>query len=371
MARRGDGVYRRNRTWWLDFLHQGKRHTVRIGKNITRTVAGEIAVTKRGQILKGEIGIGRKRKDLLFEKAAEIFLDWIKANRRPKTHQSYSECAKQLGQSFNGKKLGEIAPFLVEKHKKKRVDAGRRVSANRELSCLHAIFNRCRDWGKYEGENPVEKVKLLKEPKSRVRYLESAEEAKLLEHATEPRLRTIILAGIHAGLRIASEALTLRRQSVSLERGSWGQWGFLAVEAAYAKSGSTRTIPLNSTLHNAFADYFRATGEHGDFVFANKEGRPYRSARSAFRTACKNASLKGVTPHTLRHTFASRLVMAGVDLRTVQELGGWASLRMVERYSHLSPSHRAEAIERIASKNFTTLFTTPGEEQENVKPVTT
>jgi site-specific recombinase XerD len=106
-------------------------------------------------------------------------------------------------------------------------------------------------------------------------------------------------------------------------------------------------------------------------VFANKEGRPYRSARSAFRTACKNASLKGVTPHTLRHTFASRLVMAGVDLRTVQELGGWASLRMVERYSHLSPSHRAEAIERIASKNFTTLFTTPGEEQENVKPVTT
>jgi site-specific recombinase XerD len=71
-------------------------------------------------------------------------------------------------------------------------------------------------------------------------------------------------------------------------------------------------------------------------------GRPFRSVRSAFRTACKN--------DTLRHTFA--LVMAGVDLRTVQELGGWASLRMVERYSHLSPSHRAEAIERIASKNF-------------------
>ena len=50
--------------------------------------------------------------------------------------------------------------------------------------------------------------------------------------------------------------------------------------------------------------------------------------------------------------------MAGVDLRTVQELGGWASLRMVERYSHLSPSHKAEAIERLAS-NFPTLFTTP------------
>src|SRR5947209_3191428 len=157
MARRGDALYLLNRTWWLDFIHEGKRHAVRIGKNISRTVAGEIAVTRRGQILKGEVGIGRKRKDLPFEKATEIFLEW-----------------------------------------------------------------------------------------------------KLLEQATERRLRTIIHAGLHAGLRIASEALTLRRQSVSLERGSWGRWGFLAVEAAYAKSGKTRTIPLNSILHDAFADYFKA-----------------------------------------------------------------------------------------------------------------
>ena len=60
----------------------------------------------------------------------------------------------------------------------------------------------------------------------------------------------------------------------------------------------------------------------------------------------------------LRHTFASRLAMAGVDPRTIQELGGWASLEMVQRYTHLSPTHKAEAVERIAS-NSPTLFTTP------------
>ena len=54
-----------------------------------------------------------------------------------------------------------------------------------------------------------------------------------------------------------------------------------------------------------------------------------------------------MTPHTLRHTFASRLVMAGVDLRTVQELGGWQTLAMVERYAHLSPAHKAQAVERL------------------------
>jgi site-specific recombinase XerD len=85
---------------------------------------------------------------------------------------------------------------------------------------------------------------------------------------------------------------------------------------------------------------------------------PYRSIRSTFEDACARAKLADVGPHTLRHTFASRLAMAGVDLRTIQELGGWATLKMVERYAHLSPKHKAEAVERIA-ENFPTEITTP------------
>jgi hypothetical protein len=52
--------------------------------------------------------------------------------------------------------------------------------------------------------------------------------------------------------------------------------------------------------------------------------------------------------------------MAGVDLRTIQELGGWAPLKMVERYAHISPGHKLDAVGRIAS-NFPTLFTTPAD----------
>jgi site-specific recombinase XerD len=82
------------------------------------------------------------------------------------------------------------------------------------------------------------------------------------------------------------------------------------------------------------------------------------------------AKLAEVTIHTLRHAFASRLAMAGVDLRTIQELGGWSNLEMVQRYSHLSPSHKAEAVEKIA-QNFTTLFTTPEEERLAVNDANT
>ena len=87
-------------------------------------------------------------------------------------------------------------------------------------------------------------------------------------------------------------------------------------------------------------------------MFAKKNGKPYRSIRKGFGAACEAAGLADVSPHALRHTFASRLAMAGVDPRTIQELGGWRSLAMVERYTHLSPTHKAAAVERIASGEF-------------------
>ena len=65
--------------------------------------------------------------------------------------------------------------------------------------------------------------------------------------------------------------------------------------------------------------------------------------------APSTGNVDGFTWHANRHTFASRLVMAGVDLRTVQELGGWRTLSMVQRYAHLAPGHLQAAIERLVT----------------------
>ncbi len=356
MARRGDGIYSRGKTWWLDFRHHGKRHVVRLGKGINKTVARELAGIKRADILKGEAGISQKRTHLPFDKAAEDFLSWAKANKRPKTVDSYRYCIRQLKRSFSGKTLGQIQPFAIEKHKAMRIEEGAGVSANRELAILKALFNRCIAWRKYFGANPVKEVKLLKEPKGRLRYLDPEEELKLLSEAKEP-LRTIILVGIHTGLRIQAEALTLKWEDIDFRR------GLLTVRAAYAKSGESRAVNLNSTVTAALKQLKEKS--RGEYVFSKPDGSPYKSIRSAFKTACKHAKLSGVTPHTLRHTFASRLAMAGVDLRTIQELGGWRELEMLQRYAHLSPSHKAEAVEKIAN-HFTTLFTTPDKSPSDV-----
>ena len=348
MARRGDGIYLRSKTWWLDFMHDGKRHVVRIGKGINRTAAGEIARVQRAQILKGEVGIGRKRADVTFDQAKTEFLKWADANKRPRTARTYRQCLEALERSFTGKRLSAISAFAVERHKRERLEAGVRVMVNRELAVLNALYNRCREWDKYEGDNPTAKVKPVKESEGRLRYLDHAEERKLLAEAREP-LRSIILTGIYAGLRIESEALTLRVADVDLYA------GLLTVQSAYAKSGKSRRVPMSATLRAALARTKEmARGEH---LFARPDGSPYRSIRTAFATACRRAGLADVTPHVLRHTFASRLVMASVDLRTVQELGGWSSLELVQRYAHLSATHKAEAVERIA-QNSATVFTT-------------
>ena len=69
-----------------------------------------------------------------------------------------------------------------------------------------------------------------------------------------------------------------------------------------------------------------------------------------FPAAVKIAQINDCRFHDLRHTFASRLVMEGVDLLTIKELGGWKTLLMVQRYAHLSPSHRNHAIERLVTR---------------------
>jgi integrase len=347
MARRGDGIYQRGKTWWLDFTHAGRRHQVRLGKDINRTVAGELARVQRASVLKGEAGIGRKRADVGFDQAKAAFLEWAEANKRRRTVRTYRQCLEALARSFAGKRLSAISAFDVERHKRGRIEAGVRVMVNRELEVLRALYNRCREWGKYEGDNPVRTVKPLRESEGRLRFLEPDEEARLLAAAKDP-LRSIILAGIYAGLRIESEALTLRPADVDFRT------GVLTVQSAYAKSGRTRRVPMNAILRAALA----ALSATGAAIFAQPDGSPYRSIRTAFQTACRRAGLAGITPHVLRHTFASRLVMAGVNLRAVQELGGWSSLDLVQRYAHLNDAHKADAVERISADHFTTGFTT-------------
>jgi Phage integrase, N-terminal SAM-like domain len=117
MARKGDAIYKRGCAWRLDFTHEGKRHVVSLGRRITFAAAKDIAVAKRAAILKGELGIARRRKDISFIDAVEEFLKWAKSNKREGTYVRYKSCVTRLKDFFGDRKLGDIHPFLIEKYK--------------------------------------------------------------------------------------------------------------------------------------------------------------------------------------------------------------------------------------------------------------
>ncbi len=114
--------------------------------------------------------------------------------------------------------------------------------------------------------------------------------------------------------RLQSEALMLTWDNVDLKN------GFLTVQDAYAKSGRTRTVPLDSGLSEALSRLKEEA--KGQYVFAKAEGNPYRSIRTAFDTACRNAKLSDVTgPHVLRHTLVSP--WNGWSRRSYHSRVGW------------------------------------------------
>ena len=86
------------------------------------------------------------------------------------------------------------------------------------------------------------------------------------------------------------------------------------------------------------------------WVFCKKNGERYGNITKAFEGARKRAGITDFRFHDLRHTFASHLVMAGVDLRTVQELLGHKSFEMTLRYAHLSPEHKKVALDVLGKR---------------------
>lgn len=84
-------------------------------------------------------------------------------------------------------------------------------------------------------------------------------------------------------------------------------------------------------------------------VFAGKDGCPMDNVQSSWERLIKDAGLFDFRWHDLRHSFASKLVMAGVDLNTVRELLGHSDIKMTLRYAHLAPEHKHAAVARLVS----------------------
>lgn len=162
--------------------------------------------------------------------------------------------------------------------------------------------------------------------------------SKLLENCHEP-LYTIITIALNTGMR-KSEILNIKWSDVDFNR--------KLIYLLETKSGDKRAVPMNNIIFNTLHKVSKSP--KNPYLFHNRTGQPYQDIKKSFHKALKMAEIKNFTFHDLRHTFASHLVMMGVDLKTIQELLGHKTFLMTIRYAHLSPDHRKAAVDKFASQ---------------------
>ena len=182
----------------------------------------------------------------------------------------------------------------------------------------------------------IRRVKLLEENNRRLRYL-SKEECQTLIDARDRHLRPIVVIALNTGMR-KSEVLLLKWDNADLKH------GFLLLEMT--KNGERREIPINETVREEFQNLTRRLDV--PYVFYDRlTGKPYDDVKRSFKSACRRAVIKDFRFYDLRHTFASHLVMAGIDLTTVRELLGHKTLTMPLRYAYLAPTHKIKALDLL------------------------
>jgi integrase len=343
------GVYRRDDVWWIDYYVGGQRRREAVGpkKKEADAALGKILALIR----EGRYFDVKKIKPITFDDMAVKFSEWLASNRKSAEYLYTLPPAKEC---FKGRLLTTITEHEVETYRAMRRDAPTAAgkvrsnsTVNHELAILKQLFAKAIAWGYLEkGKNPKENVKKLPESKGRVRFL-SLEEAKALLAAASPHLRPILITALETGMR-RSEILRLTWDDLDMKNG--------ILYVSEAKNGDPRHVPMSSRLRATLAALPRSL--HGRYIFLGMPkvkkmrqigtpGKPFQDVDTSFENACTKARITGFRFHDLRHTAASYMVMAGVPMKTVGEILGHKTATMTERYSHLTPEHKRQAVELL------------------------
>jgi integrase len=305
-----------------------------IGSN--RRLAEIVLKKRETEIVEGRFLDKKKNEKVKFEDFAKEFLS-LHSKPNKKSWQSDYYNLKNITPFFRGRNLYEITVHDIEKYKAERSKLVKPATVNRDLATIKTTFNKAVEWRKLE-ESPAKPVKFLREPGGRLRYLEKEEIQKLLSNCSD-RIKPILTLAIFTGMR-RGEILKLKWHDIDYQRG--------IIYLLDTKNGAKREVFMNDLVKNALIGVRKHP--ESPYVFCDKNGRPYHDIRKSFYTALEKSGIISFRFHDLRHTFASQLVMSGVDINTVRELLGHKDIRMTLRYSHLSQDYKRRAVDILGSR---------------------
>lgn len=315
---------RRGTTYGIDYYVDGRRIRRIIGPD--REVAKLELKKAEGRAASG-LGSGPYgARKIRFRDFASEYLEYQRAVVSPNSARRYHTALKVLVLAFGDRHLPALRLADIEKYKAARSRAVGPWTVAAEIGVLKHMLNLAVKWG-YLASNPANQVKKPK-LEHRLRFLSEAEIHLLLAFCDQ-EIRPIVSLALLTGMRL-SEVLGLTYSQIQLKE--------RAIRLPNTKSGEPQTVHLNDTVLDEIRHLPPGKGEQRVFSI-----HP-RVLNERFRKACQKAGIKNFRFHDLRHTFCSRLVMLGANLRAVQALARHKSISMTMRYAHLRDEYLAETV---------------------------
>jgi site-specific recombinase XerD len=327
--------------WWIRFVDAAGRY--RREKAGTKSTAIALYRKRKTDTLEGKkLPEKLRRATVTFAEIARDTLAYSKVHKAATSYRCDAGRIEVLLGWFREYPAESITAQDIEREFQKQEWSP--ATCNRYRALLSLTYRLAIRNGKLK-ENPARLVPHRLEDNGRIRFL-SAEEETALRNAVEAkcpqRLPEFTLA-LSTGLRL-SEQYGLLWENVSLP--------LRMLTIPRSKNGTMRHVPLNQAAVKTL-ETLRKLYPASELVCGGA-----KEPRRWFEPALKDAKVANFSWHCLRHTFASRLVMAGVDIRTVQELLGHKTIGMTVRYSHLAPKHTLAAVERLDTPTETPTDTT-------------
>jgi integrase len=368
------------KVWYLLFRDGGRRGKHKIGDAsvLAAEQARELARDFLNRLAHGENpheAAMAPKEIYLGVLLSDIYEPWLAAER--KGGKATAAMIRSTFKKFLNKPAAGLSVAALEKWRAGRLAGGtKRATVNRLAGALKSMLSWAAQRGIIE-TNPIEKMRPVRESDSDgiTRYLSGDERARLMAalDGREERMRggrdshnlwlkargrelMPVMSGEFADFL---KPLVIVALNTGARRGAlFGlEWGDVDLEgkavlfrAANAKNEKPLRVPLNSDAASALAKWklqSRRRGK-GDLVFPSpRTGRKLDHINKSWAALTRSAGIENFRFHDCRHDYASRLVMAGVDLFTVKELLGHSDVRITQRYAHLAPDRLAAAVERI------------------------
>jgi len=343
-------VKEENGRWYCQFMIDGKRYHKSIPEATKKREAEKAEAIIKSELLRGKYGLIEGKKYKKLGDLIKIYLDYSKENK-----ESYDidKRTTKLFLEFSGDiNINEITPFFIEKWKKYRRNSKARVkikdgfkeldrlvsksTVNRENRSLSKMFSIAVK-NHWISSNPFFEVDKYREENKKKIVLSLEEEKTISEALEKTFVYHLFLVALYTGMRMG-EVRLIEWANVDLKE--------KCIDVLKTKSGVPRQIYLPDWL----VEELSGIKVLGKYVFMNpKTLEPYSRNAPYQRMVdeCAKIGIVGVTPHVLRHTAATRMAEQGIDVITMQDIFGWATLKLVQRYSHAINERKKEAINKL------------------------